>query len=120
LSLAAYKLFLTVDHVIPRSNGGKTEESNLAAACIWCNSRKWKFTHGKDPDDTGGRRVVRLFNPREQSWHDHFVWDPTDESQILGKTAVGRATIDRLAMNEPLLTELRRLLMLDNRHPPSD
>ncbi len=30
----------TVDHVIPRSRGGKNTKSNLVACCEWCNSRK--------------------------------------------------------------------------------
>ena len=31
---------LHVDHKIPRSNGGLTEESNLITACWWCNLGK--------------------------------------------------------------------------------
>jgi 5-methylcytosine-specific restriction endonuclease McrA len=31
---------LTMDHVLPRSKGGKTEWTNVVAACVPCNRRK--------------------------------------------------------------------------------
>ncbi len=31
---------LTVDHVVPRSKGGKHEWTNIVASCIQCNQRK--------------------------------------------------------------------------------
>lgn len=31
---------LTIDHVIPRSRGGKTEWTNVVAACVPCNRKK--------------------------------------------------------------------------------
>lgn len=30
----------TVDHLIPRVRGGSDDETNLAAACVACNSRR--------------------------------------------------------------------------------
>jgi HNH endonuclease len=33
---------LEVDHIVPVSKGGKTEESNLQTLCRRCNRRKWK------------------------------------------------------------------------------
>ncbi len=31
---------LTIDHVIPKSKGGKTEWTNVVAACVACNRKK--------------------------------------------------------------------------------
>ncbi len=33
---------LEVDHIVPVSKGGKTEEPNLQTLCRGCNRRKWK------------------------------------------------------------------------------
>lgn len=35
---------LTLDHVLPKSRGGKTNWDNLATACKRCNSRKGDYT----------------------------------------------------------------------------
>lgn len=35
---------LTIDHVMPKSRGGKSNWSNLVAACSRCNSKKGYFT----------------------------------------------------------------------------
>ncbi len=33
---------LEIDHIVPLSKGGKTEEDNLQTFCRRCNRRKWK------------------------------------------------------------------------------
>jgi len=33
---------LEIDHIVPLSKGGKTEEDNLQTLCRRCNRRKWK------------------------------------------------------------------------------
>jgi HNH endonuclease len=35
-------LHLEIDHIVPISKGGKTEEPNLQTLCRRCNRRKWK------------------------------------------------------------------------------
>lgn len=35
---------LTVDHILPRSRGGRTIWENVVAACQWCNGRKGSRT----------------------------------------------------------------------------
>lgn len=66
---------------------------NLALACIDCNLHKGTNLTGFDPR---GRRVTKLFHPRQQRWEDHFAWRGI---YIIGKTAVGRTTIRVLDMN---------------------
>ena len=50
---------LTLDHVIPKSRGGKTNWDNLATACKRCNSRKGDFT----PEEAGMLLRQRPFKP---------------------------------------------------------
>jgi hypothetical protein len=50
-----------------------------------------------------------LFNPRTQTWSDHFTW--TDDFEwIVGITPVGRGTAARLQMNRPIYRRQRRML----------
>jgi hypothetical protein len=86
----------TVDHTWPQSLGGSDDFENLALACRRYNERRSNFTEGLDPD-TGA--TVSLFNPRKQVWKEHFVW--ADRGTVIaGTTAMGRATVDRLDMND--------------------
>lgn len=43
---------------------------------------------------------VRLFDPRGDRWEDHFRAD-LDRAEIVGVTAIGRVTVELLAMNSP-------------------
>jgi hypothetical protein len=43
---------------------------------------------------------VRLFHPGLDRWEEHFAWD-NDGVTALGRTAIGRATVQGLAMNGP-------------------
>jgi HNH endonuclease len=96
-----------IDHVIPRTDGGITDLSNLALACPHCNASKWKHTHGIDLM-TGEN--APLFNPRVTSWAQHFRWSEEDPCLIIGITACGRATVNRLRLNDAELVLIRRLL----------
>ena len=97
-----------IDHVIPRIDGGVTDLSNLALACSRCNGAKWKHTHGIDLM-TG--ESAPLFNPRVSTWTQHFRWSEEDPSLIIGITACGRGTVNRLRLNDPDLVLIRRLLI---------
>jgi hypothetical protein len=55
--------------------------------------------------------MVPLFNPRQQSWIEHFRWS-LDGTQILGLSATGRATIEALQMNNEYVVESRRFWVL--------
>ncbi len=68
---------------------------------------------GIDPETN---EIVRLFHPRQDKWEDHFEWH---EAVLVGRTAVGRATIDVLAVNLPYRLRLRQMLILEGVFPPS-
>ncbi|MCP4655480.1 MAG: HNH endonuclease [bacterium] len=107
---------MTIDHLIPESLGGPTEEENLWLACSACNGRKGSRISARDPQ-TG--EVAPFFNPREQSWDQHFEWSDTD-THILGKTPTGRVTVNALHLNRKSLVEGRRSWVKVGWHPPSD
>lgn len=50
---------LTVDHVIPRSRGGKHDWNNLVTACKRCNQKKGSHT----PDEAQMRLLRKPFEP---------------------------------------------------------
>lgn len=94
-----------IDHVRARKHGGLTAPDNLALSCLPCNSYKGPNPAGYDPE-TGA--MVALFNPRIDDWGEHFMWDGPI---LLGKTAIGRATIAVLCINAVERVEHRRLLI---------
>lgn len=103
----------TVDHILPRCQGGTDELGNLAWACFGCNGRKHTKTDGIDPQT---QRSVLLFNPRQQVWSDHFCWSE-DLQQVSGKTICGRATVEVLSLNRLSVVNLRRVLVMVGEHP---
>ena len=95
-----------IDHIIAQKHHGPTASDNLALCCYNDNSYKGPNIAGIDPE-TG--EVTRLFHPRRDSWEEHFRWaGPV----LVGRTAIGRTTIDVLAINLPERVEHRRLLLL--------
>ena len=104
----------TVDHVMPLSLEGSDDVNNLALACFHCNRRKFIAVAAFDPHTN---ESVAIFNPRTQVWDEHFVWS-TDGVQLVGLTASGRATIEKLEMNRERLVAIRAVDVLIGRHPP--
>jgi hypothetical protein len=102
-----------IDHIVPRSAGGETTAENLALACVSCSLRKWAKQTAADPDSGD---EVPLFNPRSQSWGEHFRWE---SQRIVPLTATGRATVAALAMNRQLILAIRQEEMIRGRHPPA-
>jgi hypothetical protein len=94
LPQSAFPLPFQIDHIRAEKHGGETIESNLALACTHCNRHKGPNIAGFDSESG---EVVRLFNPRADIWEQHFE---IDGSQLRGKTAIGRATVEVLAMND--------------------
>jgi hypothetical protein len=100
-----------IDHVIARQHGGKTILGNLALSCFHCNSHKGPNIAGIDPVS---QKMVRLFNPRRHRWNVHFRWDG---AVVVGRTPIGRATIQVLNMNGCYLVGLREELMAEGLFP---
>lgn len=104
----------SVEHIVPRSQGGSDELSNLALSCQGCNNAKYIASEGTDPL-TG--QPAGLFHPRLQRWQEHFVWSH-DFALIYGLTPRGRATVDKLQLNRAGVVNLRRVLHNVGEHPP--
>ncbi|MEO1402472.1 MAG: HNH endonuclease signature motif containing protein [Cyanobacteria bacterium J06635_1] len=101
-----------IDHIIPVIAGGQTIADNLALACVSCSLRKGARQGVTDPET---QEVVLIFNPRQQVWKEHFRWD---ENQVIGLTAIGRATIEALDLNRAIMLAIRAEEELIGRHPP--
>jgi len=95
-----------IDHIRPQQHGGGDEPENLATACPNCNWGKSCNLSAVDPVTDA---VVPLFNPRTDSWHEHFA---LVDLQIVGLTPTGRATVRLLRMNTPDRVEVRHELAL--------
>jgi len=90
-----------VEHIIAKQHGGSDDADNLALACHRCNLRKGPNLTGIDPQ-TG--EIARLFHPRRDQWSDHFV---AQDVRIMGISAIGRATVHVLDLNDARRLELR-------------
>lgn len=92
-----------IEHIIAKQHLAEVDDdiSNLALACDRCNAFKGPNLSSIDPD-TGVK--VDVFNPRTNSWQDHFE---LINGHIVGLTGIGRATVRLLNMNHPRRVELR-------------
>ena len=82
--------------------------------CTFCNARK---ADRLQCIDLASGEVVDLFNPRRDVWSEQFAWDD-EQTQVLPLTAIGRATIEVLALNEPLIVGARAIWRSAGLHPP--
>lgn len=105
---------LTIEHLIPKAAGGTDDPQNLWLSCRLCNEAKGMLTEAIDPQ-TGN--VAPLFNPRTDLWAEHFTWD-SSQTQIVGRTAQGRATAAALNLNSPFRMKARTLWVAAGYHPP--
>jgi hypothetical protein len=94
-----------IDHIIAVKHHGPTTADNLALCCYNDNAYKGPNIAGIDPV-TG--EITRLFHPRRDEWKKHFAWNGPE---LVGRTAIGRTTIDVLNINLPERVEHRRLLI---------
>jgi len=100
-----------IDHVIASKHGGQTVPENLVLACLPCN--RHKGTDLTSIDALSGE-ITPLFNPRLQSWIEHFE---TQNGYIAGLTDIGRTTVFLLQFNEPSRLQLRRELVSQSLYP---
>jgi len=75
---------LTLDHVVPRSRGGRSSWENLVACCYQCNNRKGDRT----PEEAGiklarrprpftlytSRQLMRLIGHRDEKWRKYLFY----------------------------------------------
>jgi HNH endonuclease len=101
------------EHIKPRSAGGETALNNLCFSCPSCNRHKASRQTVVDPES---QETVPLFHPWIHVWSDHFAWNE-DATEIIGLSAIGRATIEALRMNRPQLVRVRRMWVLMEEHP---
>ena len=103
-----------IEHVVPSSRGGSDAENNLAIACPGCNLHKSDRVAIRSPDSD---EMVRLFDPRTDSWPEHFHWD---RHRVVGLTAIGRATVFALDLNHARRVLIREAEELFGLFPPPD
>jgi hypothetical protein len=100
-----------VEHIIAEKHGGLTSLENLALACPFCNRAKGSDLASIDPESSA---LTPFFNPRTQSWPEHFL---LEGPRIVPRTPAGRVTAAILHFNHPeRLLERERLFQI-GRYP---
>lgn len=93
------------DHIIPTQHGGRTKADNLALACLRCNRRKGPNVGSFDPE-TGV--LVAFYNPRSQTWKDHFR---LEGAIIQPLTPEARVSVKIMQLSDELRVEERKRLI---------
>ncbi len=109
-------LKLEIEHLHPISKGGTNDKENLWLSCRKCNSHKASKIYGFDSILS---KRAKLFNPRKQIWSEHFAWN-IEKNLIIGKTSVGRATVNALKLNNEFLVTARQFWISFGIFPPKD
>jgi hypothetical protein len=107
---------LEVEHLLPLAQGGTDDEENLWLACRDCNGHKSDKVY---IFDYVTEQTLKLFNPRAQSWRQHFKFS-ADKTKIIGVTACGRATVIALRLNNEQAVNARGLWVAAGWYPPED
>ena len=78
---------MTLDHVIPKSKGGKTRWENVVASCSKCNLKKSNLLLSQvnmklikkpyQPTNHQLQFIGKKFPPNylHESWRDYLYWD---------------------------------------------
>jgi hypothetical protein len=107
-SLLAFEM----EHIIAEKHGGVTEANNLALACPFCNRAKGTDLGSIDSQTS---QLTAFFNPRQQSWSDHFELDGI---KIVALSAEARVTVSILRLNHPDRLREREQLQQSGRYFP--
>lgn len=76
----------SIDHVIPRSRGGRHVWENVVAACRRCNARKMN----RLPSEAGLKLTHKPIEPHDHVWifsmasDIHPTWEPYLETALVG------------------------------------
>jgi hypothetical protein len=111
MAQAFYRVPFQIDHIIAKQHGGETVLENLAWSCFHCNTFKGPNIGGIDPE---GGRLTRLYHLRLDHWEEHFSWSGVT---LTGLSAVGRATIAVLKINDPDYVAVRQALLNEGVFP---
>ena len=103
-----------LEHIVPETKGGSSELDNLAWACPSCNLRKSDRIELTDSDTNDS---VPLFQPRRDSWADHFRWDGL---LAVALTPIGRALIATFDLNHLRRQRIRQAEQLFDLFPLTD
>jgi hypothetical protein len=106
---------LEVEHLLPASRGGGEDRENLWLSCHKCNKLRSNLVEAIDPLT---QVEVALFNPRRDRWSEHFAWH-SGGIHIVGLTAIGRATVVALRLNDSFHESARRVWLLAGVYPPT-
>lgn len=115
-SQSFFSSLLNIEHIQPLVRGGTSQEDNLWLRCQACNLHKSSKPHGVDPQIG---KTAPLFNPQQQNWNKHFKWT-RNGARVVGKTSIGRATVEALRMNDELAITARRSWIAAKKFPPKD
>lgn len=99
------------EHIIPEQHLGTTTEDNLCLSCPHCNWNKGSNFASIDPE-TG--QFTPLFNPRNDTWSDHFQ---LDHAKITPRSPVGRVTVLLLKFNSQERINERAILIEEGLYP---
>jgi len=67
--------------------------------------------------DPVSEEMVPVFHSQQQIWTKHFGWEQ-DGAIVVGKTAIGRATVAAFQMNREALVSMREMWVIFGKHPP--
>jgi hypothetical protein len=95
-----------VDHIVAEKHGGATIAENLAYACFFCNRNKGSDLCSYKPNT---QEFVRFFNPRIDTWDEHFAWDDADGITVQPLSDIGMVTVRLFGFNTPSRLQERRL-----------